>query len=258
MEKGSELMAPNTLEPEKLNLTDTPRLTLPDKFRRFHKLYIAEHLGVLILFTGLVITGLPQKFFDNSWSNWIIQTIGGIDRTRWIHRTLGVLFSLLAISHLGRVSILLWLRKIKASIWPTIQDFHDVVLTLRYYLGISEEHAKFDRYDFRQKFEYLGMVIGGLIMIATGIILMYPVFFTKFLPGVIIPAAKTAHSYESIIIWHMYSAHLSPDVFPADLSIFTGNISRERMEKEHPLEYERLVNSLEQNLEQKDEKVGVV
>jgi hypothetical protein len=30
-------------------------------------------------------------------------------------------------------------------------------------------------------------------------------------------------------------------VFPFDTSIFTGKISEERMEKEHPLEYERLI-----------------
>jgi hypothetical protein len=38
----------------------------------------------------------------------------------------------------------------------------------------------------------------------------------------------------------MYGAHFNPDVFPFDSSIFTGKISRERMEKEHPLELARL------------------
>jgi hypothetical protein len=32
---------------------------------------------------------------------------------------------------------------------------------------------------------------------------------------------------------------LNPDVFPFDTSIFTGRISRHRMEHEHPLELER-------------------
>ncbi len=43
-----------------------------------------------------------------------------------------------------------------------------------------------------------------------------------------------------IITWHIYNAHLSPDVFPFDGSIFTGRISEERMRHEHPLEYERI------------------
>ena len=43
-----------------------------------------------------------------------------------------------------------------------------------------------------------------------------------------------------ITIWHIFNAHLHPDVFPFDASIFTGKISRERMVHEHPLELARL------------------
>ncbi|MFI5323980.1 MAG: hypothetical protein ACHQ6U_10705, partial [Thermodesulfobacteriota bacterium] len=39
-----------------------------------------------------------------------------------------------------------------------------------------------------------------------------------------------------IVIWHIYNAIFSPEVFPLDTSIFTGKISRERMLHEHPLE----------------------
>jgi cytochrome b subunit of formate dehydrogenase len=118
---------------------------------------------------------------------------------------------------------------------------------LRYYLGVSDEQAQFDRYDYRQKFEYWGLVLGGVVMIVTGLILYFPTTVTRFLAGEVIPAAKVAHSNEGllaflvVIIWHVYNAHLSPDVFPFDASIFTGRISRERMEKEHSLEYARMV-----------------
>jgi hypothetical protein len=41
-------------------------------------------------------------------------------------------------------------------------------------------------------------------------------------------------------VWHIYNAHLNPDVFPFDRSIFTGEISEHRLQHEHALEYERL------------------
>ena len=51
-------------------------------------------------------------------------------------------------------------------------------------------------------------------------------------PGELIPVAKVAHSNEGlmaflvVITWHIYNAHLTPDVFPFDTAIFTGKISR--------------------------------
>lgn len=221
----------------------------PQRFVRFSTLQRVEHLLVMIFFLMLVITGLPQEFFENPWAIWIIDRLGGIDTTRFIHRVSGILFASLAFWHLGRVALLVFLRKARPSMVPTFKDFSDAVMMLRYYLGLSEVHPKFDRYDYRQKFEYWGLMIGGVIMTVTGFILFSPVFFTKFLPGVIIPVAKIVHGYEAllaflvIIIWHMYGAHFNPDVFPFDSSIFTGKISRERMKKEHPQELARLLRS---------------
>jgi hypothetical protein len=48
-----------------------------------------------------------------------------------------------------------------------------------------------------------------------------------------------------VITWHIYNAHLNPDVFPFDTTIFTGRSAAERMEHEHPLELDRLTVSKE-------------
>ncbi|MGE5304179.1 MAG: formate dehydrogenase subunit gamma [Alphaproteobacteria bacterium] len=214
---------------------------------RFSKRQRAEHFLVMTLFLLLAVTGFPQKFFDMAWSQWLIIFLGGIDRVRWLHRLSGVLFAIVAVLHLAVVLSLAASKRITLNMIPTKKDFRDAIITLRYYLGLSEEQARFDRYEYRQKFEYWGLILGGLIMISTGFILYFPIFWTGFLPGEVIPAANVAHSSEGllafliVIIWHIYNAHLNPDVFPFDTSIFTGKISEERMEKEHPLEYARLM-----------------
>lgn len=204
-----------------------------------------EHLCVMLLFLLLAVTGLPQKFFEVGWARWVIEALGGIDRVRGLHRVSGVLFAVLVGVHFVTVLALVLSGRARLSLVPTPKDFRDAVIMLRYYLGISEEQARFDRYDYRQKFEYWGLVLGGVVMVVTGFFLYFPTTVTRFLPGEVIPAAKVAHSNEGllaflvVIIWHIYNAHLSPDVFPFDPSIFTGKMSRERMEKEHPLEYAR-------------------
>lgn len=214
-------------------------------FRRFSARQIAEHFLIMVLFIILAATGFPQKFFDAGWAQWVILHLGGIDRVRWLHRFSGILFTLVALQHFCVVLFLTATRRMDLSMVPNKKDFRDAITTLRYYLGQSEEQAQFGRFDYRQKFEYWGLVFGGIIMMLTGFILYFPTFFTRFLFGELVPAAQVAHSSEGllaflvVIIWHIYNAHLSPDVFPLDLSIFTGKISEERMHKEHPLEIAR-------------------
>lgn len=219
---------------------------MSQSIRRFSTKQIVEHLVLMLLFVVLSVTGFPQRFLTASSSQAIVDALGGVGVTRLIHRISGVLFTLLVVSHLGGVALGVFRRKGQLTMVPTRKDFSDAIMTLRYYLGLTRTQARFDRFDYRQKFEYWGLVFGGLVMVATGLALLFPVPAARLLTGQIIPAAKLAHSSEglmaflAIIIWHIYNAHLSPDVFPFDTSIFTGRISRERMEKEHPLELERL------------------
>ena len=43
-----------------------------------------------------------------------------------------------------------------------------------------------------------------------------------------------------LVIWHIYGAVLSPEVFPIDRSIITGYVSAEELEEHHAQEYDRL------------------
>lgn len=215
-------------------------------FIRFSPRQRLEHFTVMTTFTVLAVTGLPQKFFEYDVSRWLLSMMGGVDGARFLHRFAGWVFVALAVVHLGGVMWQVVAGKARFTIVPHRQDFADAITTLRYYLGTGPHQARFDRYDYRQKFEYWGLVFGAIIMIVTGIVLFWPVQVARFLPGELIPAAKVAHSNEGlmaflvVILWHVYNAHFNPDVFPFDTSIFTGRISHERMHHEHPLELERL------------------
>jgi formate dehydrogenase gamma subunit len=226
--------------------------------RRFSMTQRVEHLLIMMLFIVLAFTGLPQKFFEAGWAQWLIINLGGIDRVRWLHRLSGILFAIVAMEHLVVVLVLAAVRRIEFSMVPTRKDFRDAIVMLRYYLGLAEEQAEFDRYDYRQKFEYWGLVFGGIIMILTGFILYFPSFFARFFPGEVIPAAKVAHSSEGllaflvVIVYHIYNAHLNPDVFPLDATIFTGWMSKERMEKEHSLEFGRFAAKKEMPASQEE------
>jgi cytochrome b subunit of formate dehydrogenase len=213
---------------------------------RFSPYRRIEHLLVMLTFTLLVVTGVPQEFSDQGWAEWMIVTMGGIERIRILHRIMGIAFAGVAAAHVLLNVVWLLNGRIFGDMLVERKDFTDTIATLKLALGLRAEEPKFGRYEFRQKFEYWGMLLGGGVMIATGFILFFPLLFARVLPGQFIAAAKVAHSFEAlmallvIVIWHLYCAILRPSIFPLDTSIFTGKIPFDKLVKEHTLEYERL------------------
>jgi formate dehydrogenase subunit gamma len=222
----------------------------PKYFVRFNFVERVQHFFLMISFVMLVTTGLPQKFSTTPWAEWIVIHLGGIDTTRALHRIFAVIMITVALVHVLSLLVSLVRGRLRPSMVPSLRDFQDVFQEVRYSLGLTDEHPHFDRFEYRQKFEYWGIIFGTVVITATGLILWFPVTFTQFLPGEVVPAAREAHGGEAllalltIVFWHLYSVLLSPLTFPGDTSIFTGRISRERMMREHPREYARILAEL--------------
>ncbi|MFB3855379.1 MAG: formate dehydrogenase subunit gamma [Vicinamibacterales bacterium] len=224
---------------------------MTEYIRRFSTRQRVEHFSVMVLFITLSLTGFPQKYASSDWAQSMIYWMGGISFVRGVHRLAGILFAVLTAFHLTLAIGLVLTGRSQPTIVPNRKDFDDAIQMLKYYLGASDQPARFGRFDYRQKFEYWGVVMGGIIMVTTGFLLYFPIAATTVLPGEFIPAAKVAHGNEGlmaflvVILWHTYNAHFNPDVFPFDTGIFTGKISRERMLHEHPLELEEIERGTE-------------
>jgi len=205
-----------------------------------------QHGAIILLFGVLLLTGMPQKWPYAEASRWTIEHLGGIFMARWLHRAAGIAFSGLVVAHLGVAIAGVLTGRTQPSMLLSRKDFRDSIDNLRYYVGYAETPPKFDRFDYRQKFEYWGLIFGALIMVLSGFILYVPILVSRVLPAELIPAAKVMHSAEAllafliVLIWHMAGAHLTPESFPMDTSIFTGKIRKEKLRREHPLEYDDL------------------
>lgn len=212
----------------------------PDKrrFRRFSRQDQFQHWLLVFSFSLLVLTGFVQKFSSWAVSRSVISILGGIEIVRLIHRFGAMLLMLEAVYHLGVVSYRFFVLRVRPSIIPIKDDFWDALELLQYNLGLRKERPRFGRYSFEEKFEYWAVVWGLAVMIATGFMLLNPIATTRFLPGEVIPAAKSAHGNEAllavlaIIIWHFYNVL----VRHFNKSMFTGYLSRDEMLEFHPLE----------------------
>ena len=110
---------------------------------------------------------------------------------------------------------------------PSRQDGVNLFQEIGYFLGFRKEKPRFDRFNWKEKFDYWAIFWGMPVMAGSGFILMYPVFVTQFLPGWAVPAALVAHSDEAmlaltwIFLVHVFFNHFAPGVFPINTSIFT-------------------------------------
>lgn len=235
------------MTPDETTTTVPAKTPGKEHVQRFNVRQRMEHILLMASFTALSLTGLIQLFYRNEFATWTVLALGGIETTRLIHRALGVIFTLGIVYHFVFLAYLAVVRRARPTIVPNLKDFKDVVAELRNSLGMKAPRPQFHRYDYRQKFEYIGLLFGSLVLIATGLILMFPELVASVLPGQFLAAAAKFHGYEAtlavltILIWHLYSVIFRPGMFPADTSIFTGRISKARMIEEHPLEYQEII-----------------
>ncbi len=233
---------------------------LEEKITRFEVHQIIQHAALMVSFILLALTGLPLKFHDTVIAQWWTGVWGGVETIRSVHHFSAWIMVLVCLYHLVYLcyTILILKRPFPIKMIPSSQDYITYYQEMKYFLGISKERPKYDRFNWREKFDYWAIFWGMPVMASSGFILKYPVFVTKFLPGWIAPTALIAHSDEAMLalIWiflvHIFFNHFTPGVFPINTSIFTGKVPKERYVREHPLEYERL----SETSEKKKEEVG--
>ncbi|MEW5718141.1 MAG: cytochrome b/b6 domain-containing protein, partial [Chloroflexota bacterium] len=212
------------------------------QYRRFSVAQRIEHWAQMLSFTGLALTGIPQKFVGNGWAETWIQLMGGVEIVRNIHHISAVVMALACIYHVVVVAYKIFVLRVRWTMFPRLDDLFDALDVVRYNLGLTKEKIKLDRFSFEEKAEYWAFVWGAILMGFTGFMMWNPINTARFVPGDLIPAAKAAHGGEAllavlaIIVWHFYGVHIKT----FSKAMFTGKLSEREMEHAHALELERI------------------
>jgi cytochrome b subunit of formate dehydrogenase len=219
--------------------------------RRFGPVERTTHALVIVSFLGLVATGIPLRFAYAAWAAPFMRFLGGPGSAGFIHRFCATITFGYFFIHLGTVTRNLIRAKDKRAIFwgpqsmvPQPKDLRDVIGMFKWFVGLGP-HPKFDRYSYMEKFDYWAVFWGVAIIGGSGLLLWFPTFFARFLPGWTFNIATIVHGDEALLALgfiftiHFFNVHLRPEKFPIDLVIFTGRARAEYFEEEHPLEYER-------------------
>jgi cytochrome b subunit of formate dehydrogenase len=216
--------------------------TSEKRYNRFNLPQRIEHFVLIISFSLLGLTGIPQKYASAGISEWVFAVLGGIETVRVIHRISATIFVLQSVYHFILVGYKLFVLRKSATMLPGLKDLIDAIQSFGYNLGFVKKAPKMPRYNFTEKAEYLAMLWGLFLMALTGFMLWNPIATVSLLPGEFIPAAKAAHGGEAvlavlaIILWHFYNVHIKH----WNWAMFKGYLTREQMHEEHGQELEEI------------------
>lgn len=219
-----------------------------DKYLRMNKSERIQHFLLLSSFIVLVITGFALKFPEAWWVRMIAAVIGenAFEARSLVHRIASLVMIVASVYHLYYLAFTSRGRQLLKDFLPAKSDISDFTGTLLYLIGRKPERPLYGRFSYIEKMEYWAVVWGTVIMGATGFILWFNDFFFKIVGNVGMDIATAIHYYEAIlaslaiVVWHFYFVFLNPDVRPMNKAWLSGYLTEEEMEKEHPLELERL------------------
>jgi cytochrome b subunit of formate dehydrogenase len=221
------------------------------EYRRFSVFHRWMHFLVFVSFTVLVFTGMPLKYEDTWWAQWFMDLFGGVTAAGVYHRIAAIVtvFYWSAEMLVMIVMVLKQRGKVRQRM-PLMfngKDLQDIVGMFAWFFGRGPK-PQFDRYTYWEKFDYLSLVAGTVIIGLTGFMMWFPIETTQILPGYWLNVALVIHSNEALlamgvifIFVHFFSAHLKPESFPLDKVIFTGSLPVDHYKAERPLEYARRV-----------------
>ncbi len=228
--------------------------------RRFSAPVRLAHLLLAVAVMTLVLTGTTVLYADSFWAPTVMPLLGGPQVAAVVHRVAAVTFALLFFGHL--IAVLVKAVRDRRFRWfgpesllPRRQDFRDFAAMWRWFRGRGPRPV-FDRWTYWEKFDYWAPFWGMFVIGLSGLMLWFPGFFGRFLPGWAFNVATIVHGEEAFLAAvflfsvHFFNSHFRPEKFPLDIVMFTGCVPLDEFQHERPQEYARLVQEgrLEQYL----------
>lgn len=221
------------------------------KVQRFTSSQLWQHKILIISFTMLVITGFPVQQSDHPASAWFINAIGGMEVRAMLHRFFGAMLLGVCFWHLFWTLSTRQGRHDFLKMLPEPADIGRAFGMVKYFLGIQKKMPAFGRFNLFDKFDYMAVAWGSVIMGVSGLALWFPEIALRYIPKWGLDICHVVHSHEAILaflaimFWHFYHVHYKPGTFPMSRIWIDGKVPLGEYKHEHSLEYERLKQEME-------------
>ena len=234
--------------------TKTSAAVAPGEVRRFDTIDRVLHVALMISFLGLSLTGLPLLFSDRPWAAALAKLLGGAELAGLQHRAAAGLMLVCFATHLLVLGKRIFVERRPGMLWgpgslvPQPRDALEMYAHFRWFVGLGPR-PHFGRYTYWQKFDYWAVFWGMGIIGTSGLIMWFPGVATTVLPGWILNLVLLIHGEEALLAMififtvHFFNELLRPEKIFLDPVIFTGRLTIEELETEHPAEYEELVRT---------------
>lgn len=224
--------------------------------RRFTRSQSITHIFVIVSFLSLAFTGMLLKFAYMDWAKFLVKLIGGVAAAGIIHRIAAVItfgyfsyhvYSLFKMKKEKNLSLKDFIFG-KNTLMFNMQDIKDFWASIKWFTGRGPR-PNYGRWTYWEKFDYMAVFWGVVVIGSTGLVLWFPQFFTKLIPGWMINVAQIIHSDEALLAVgfiftiHFFNTHLRPEAFPMDTVIFTGKVQVDEYKEDRPREFEELEKS---------------
>ena len=224
--------------------------------RRFTRSQSITHIFVIVSFLSLALTGMLLKFAYMDWAKFLVKLIGGAYVAGVVHRIAAVItfgyfiYHVISLFQMKKEKNLSFKDFIfgKDTLMFNAQDIKDFKATIKWFVGRGPR-PHYGRWTYWEKFDYMAVFWGVVVIGSTGLVLWFPVFFTNFLPGWLINVAQIIHSDEALLAVgfiftiHFFNTHLRPEAFPMDTVIFTGHAPLDEYKEDRGREVEELENT---------------
>ena len=219
------------------------------RFMRFSQVEVFEHWVLLVTLSMLALTGIMQQLVGTEPVALVLQIIfGGVVTLKLIHLQFAILFGALALFHAGRTLYVWFVKRQAGGLMPRRKDAADLRNLLLYRLDRTSQPPAFGRYTVEEKLIYWKTVLFAGFSILTGLLPWAWVLVPQFLPVEVILVSRTLHrlvgllAAVTLIPWFLYYT-----LFKArNTGIFSGYLGEEAMQKNHPLDYQRIMDACQE------------